>query len=442
MPTSILFWNVRDFSINKINNPSLKRQLHSTISRNAASLDRLNQMLTLINNANPDIFILVENETTRNARGTLVRGGGQTAATQLLTEIRNRTQRADWMLVPPIITGPKEGVAVYYRSTNRFFTGPNTWSGGANGVSQAPGLMTNNYPANLMNGLPNRLIPGTSPINPGVSERRVAARINYTFAAHVGVPLAGTVIDFDKWRAPYATTFAEYTGGGAFQRQLTIFSVHSPASYQSAQTYLQNLANVNEIVSPPAANEVKIIAGDFNVNVYQTTNGYVPSPAYFNLIAQNYDLTLATTNNVPNPLDGYPGYFATHIKPARHARYGSTFGNIQYYPGYGYIGSDQGTFIAIDNIFVQYGAPTPTPVTTILNTIVGAPFDIYDPPNQYTPEGDYPFHHFMNDFFGVGGDPPQQAPAYNVGVQTNFKGWSRYGRIYSVSDHFALLVEV
>ena len=444
MPTSILFWNVRDFSINKINNPSIKRQVHSTITRNAASNDRLGQMLTLIDTVSPDIFVLVETETIRNTPGTLVRGGGMTASIQLLNEIRIRTKRNDWMLVPPLITGPKEGVSVYYRSTNRYFTGPNKWSGGVNGISQAPGLNANDYPNNLKNRLPNRNIPGTSPNNPNVSEQQVAAKIDYTYSDDATIDLAGEEVDFGRWRAPYMTTFAEYSGGGALIRTISLFSVHSPASYNSAVSYLEDLALYEEITSDPAGNEVKVVAGDFNVNSLQTTNNYVPSPAYQELIDQGFGLTIAPTNNVPDPLDGYLGYFATHIKPARHARYGSTIGNVQFYPGYGYMGSDQGTFVAIDNIFVRYGgAPVATPVTTILNTIVGAPFDVYDAP-PHTPTGDFPLNNTMSGFFDTypAKDPPQQAPAYNVGVQTNFKGWSRYGRIYSVSDHFALLVDV
>jgi hypothetical protein len=437
MPTRILFWNVRDFSINKINNPSLKRQQHSTITRTAASQDRLNQITTLINNVNPDIFVLVEVETVRNTPGTLVRGGGVTAAIQLLTAIRNTTNQPDWMLIPPIITGPKEGVAVYYRSTNRYFTGPNTWSGGANGFSQTPGTApANNYPANLMNGLPNRTIPNASPNNPLTAERRVAAKIDYAYSEFAGIDRESDEVIFGKWRAPYMTTFAEFNGG-FLQRKISLFSVHSPASYKSSGFYLQDLIYCEEIVSDPAANEVKVIAGDFNVNSMRTTDNYIPNPNYQNLIDVGYSLTIAPTHNVPNPINGYVGYFATHIKPAKHATYGSTFGAIQYYPGYGYMGADQGNFVAIDNIFVRYGAPAPVPVTTILNTIVGAPF--LNPP-PHTPAGVFPFQSFMGNFFGAA--PPMQAPAYNAGVQTNFRGWNRYGRIYSVSDHFALLVDI
>jgi hypothetical protein len=447
MSTRILFWNIRDFAIDKIANPKSDRQKHTTIRQSEASQQRLAQILSVINNVDPQIFILVETETIYDGRGKLVRGAGLSGAIALLAQIKIKTGNQDWQLVPPVITGKNEGVAVYYRSTNRYFTGPNIWSGGAGGISSLPHtVFPLGYPDNLKTGLPARNIPGGAQYNGGLPERSAAARVEFTLAPPA---LAGTAAVFDDLRAPYMTTFSEVDNGNNVQRNLTIFSVHSPASRQPAIDYLESLANINEIVSQTANNEVRVIAGDFNINSMQTTKGNIPQPAYQKLIDNGFALTIAPTNNVPDPPKGYLGYFATHIKsPYKKINspkpnlYGTTKDLKQFYPGFGYIGADSGTYIAIDNIYVKYGTPTAIPGTTILNTVVGSPLNIYDAP-PHTPEGDIDLHWLMGDFYGENNaDPPEIAPQYQAGVLTTFGSWDKYGRIYGVSDHFALAIDI
>lgn len=431
MPTTILFWNIRDFGLNKIANPY----------NPAESLQRLNHITSIIKSVDPQIFIVVEVSTGGRQRGQLISTtGGRDGTVALLRFIRAATKENDWMMVPPLYTGTQEGVAVYYRATNRYFTGPNTWSGGADGITQPANLLAGAYPPDLDGGLPGRFIPAAAQYNGQGNESQMAARVNFNLSlGQQTIPM-----DYGNLRAPYMTTFTEVDNNGVVQRNITIFSIHSPAAHDPAEVYLAHLARLTEINSPPAANEVRVIAGDFNANVLNSTGDNLLKAAYRSLINRGYTLTINPPNNVPNPLNGYYGYFATHIKSGATALYGSTLGTTQYYPGYGYIGADLGNYFAIDNIFVKYGngiAPAAMPDSTILNTVVGAPFNIYDPPNPQTPEGSTDLHHYMGDFYGGRDtDPPQTAPQFQIGEQNRFRG--QYRQIYSVSDHFALAIDI
>lgn len=440
MPTRILFWNIRDFSINKIADSSFKRQKGTTINRNTASIQRRNQIVSIINAVNPQIFILVELETSYTGRGGLVSTNGVNASIALLTAIRQGTGNDDWALIPPIITGVNEGVAVFYRSTNRYFTGPNIWSGGIDGISSlSHTVFPGSYPINLKNSLPSpgRSIPPGTQYNSGLPETLAAARVEFTVA------LTGNRKDFGDFRTPYMTTFSEVGGDGNVTRNLTLFSNHAPADRELAIEYLETLALLAETTSLLAPNEVRVIAGDFNLNVMDTTGDMKLKDAYKDLIARGYNLTIYPTDNVPDPLNGYIGYFATHIKPPGDGLYNTTLGETQYYPGYGYMGATTGNYIAIDNIYVKYGAaiaPGLMPKSTIMNTVVGSPFNLYALPNPTTPTGNIALANYMGDYYG--GNPLQPAPSLNKGLRNRYKGWNYYGRIYSVSDHFALAIDV
>src|SRR5262249_7459996 len=157
----------------------------------------------------------------------------------ILNYLRNNpgpVQSATWRLVPPLRIGrggKAETVAVFYRGrstvgggiVNRYFTGPNIWTGGYNGFSVQPRTAAAAaYPGrppmgaaldiNAMivpPGTAVRNIPGTALHNAGVAENRVAARNEFRDFDN-GNP--GDVLDFSTLREPYMATFTEVNALG------------------------------------------------------------------------------------------------------------------------------------------------------------------------------------------------------------------------------------
>jgi len=446
MPKRIMFWNIENFSVNKINNPdAIHRQKGTTITKYLASRLRSAYIMSHITQTNPDIFVVVEIETGYDEAGRLVRGLGATGAISLLTDIRNATANNNWMLVPPLQTGPNEGVAIYYNSANLIFTGPNIWPGGVGATAQPPGGATGAYPAALTAVVGARVVPANSLQNVGVNENRCAARVDFTYNAN-NAANAGNAIVY-AGRAPYMVTFAEMDNAmpPALTRNLTIFAVHSPAKNPFAGAYLRELADTEEITVANAADEVRVVAGDFNVNLL--TPALTERLSYANMQAglANYALALSPVVPAPGPpLDGYVGYFATHIKSRRKAVYWSTNALPTYYPAYGYIGSDMvDNLFAIDNIFTRYGGGVAPPAAnnfTIINGITGSPFNIVAPTTGGAPPGVAAFGVALpHPMFSP---PPAQAPAYSSGRKAIFSSWNNYGYIRATSDHLALVMDI
>ncbi|HEX8127530.1 MAG TPA: hypothetical protein VF527_00285 [Pyrinomonadaceae bacterium] len=446
MTKRILFWNIENFGLNKINDPGQGRQPGTITTRAIASNARLLHIMSNIVAAAPDIFVVVEIETGYDAPGRLVRGAGRTGAITLLNAIRVATGNVNWMLVPPLQTGPNEGVAVYYDSTNLIFTGPHIWPGGAGATAQPAGGMSGAYPPALTAVVGARNVPANALQNVGVAENQCAARVDFTYNAN-NVANAGNAIPY-VGRAPYMVTFAEMNAAmpPVVTRNITIFAVHSPASNPAAGNYLQELADTAEITAANAPNEVRVVAGDFNVNLMTAAlvqNGnYAPMQA--GLAA--YTLALAPVAPAPAlPANGYIGYFATHIKRRRSAVYWSTNNLTTYYPGYGYIGSDRiVNFIAIDNIFTRYagGMAIPAPNNfTIINPFSGSPFNLNGPPVGGAPPGTVAYAPVLAPAM-MFNPPPALAPAFSIQRRQIFYNWTNYGYVRSTSDHLALMMDI
>ncbi len=403
---------------------------------------------------------MVELATPFVATGNFVGGSGVNASLGLLTSIRNATNNPAWKLVPPLQTGPREAVAVYYDALNYAFTGPFQWPGGV-GPSFDPSapnpLPTASYPAPFNLALPNRSIPQGSRSNGGISERRVAAAWKFQYKANHFVQ--GNY-NFNGMRVPYWVTFVELDNNQnppTVLRELSLFVVHAPASTGPAQFYLRDLELLAEITdpapnaqNPPAG--VRVVLGDFNVNLLKpdmTRNGY-----YLSLANAGYTLGIDRPGAAPNPLAGYKGYFATHIKRGKNATYWSTNAVTDYYPGYGYIGSSLDSlpnFYSIDNILARYlgnNVGGPMANVTVLNGIVGSPYSIVNAPAGNPPVGVYR----LPIYLAAGrpppppprlfAPPPQQAPQFSAGRRGAFKGWDNFGRIRSTSDHLAIVADV
>ncbi len=452
--TRIMFWNVEKFSFNKIANPSNQRQVGAAVSQAEAAAQRLELMIRMVQQANPDILAIVEVATGGGPPGTAVNAKGVNGARSLLNEMRARHD-LDWNLVPPLRTSGREGVAVFYRRTKLIFSGPYRWSGGGAGGTAAPGIAPG-VPAapgipgapygGLLNGLirGNRVVPLAAWYNVGAAENLCAAQT----AGWTAFPMGGPVAPFLP-REPYLTTFAELGGPhGGFLRDIAIFSIHSPANALTAGPYLQALAATNQVVGPGAANEVRVVAGDFNVNLIDRA-GRLAAP-YEALLAPNLappnDFTLALAPPPPPPPVPFPaagrGYYATHIMPRRQASFWAPNGDA--YPGYGYIGSGRvANLFAIDNMFVRGSVPANV---TILNPVVGSPFIAYGP--GYAPPAGMLTVNRRGGLPTPAAEPPAPAPvpnpaaAANIGQKRSFRGWANYGRIRSTSDHLPIVVDV
>lgn len=441
--TRIMFWNVEKFGYNKVTNPLGLRQTGGGLSQAAAAADRMTLMIRMVQQANPHILVIIEVATGAGGAGTVVSAKGVMGAETLLLNMQ-WAHAADWRLVPPLRTSNREGVAVFYRSTNLVFSGPYQWSGGAGGAA-ATGIAGAAYgwPENMLIG--GNVVPGAARYNPGVAENVCAAQTTGWTAPPVGMAPPAPMPAFVP-REPYFTTFAEVTGvGGMFLRDIAIFSIHAPANAAAAGPYMAALAATNEIVNPSVANEVRVVAGDFNVNLLSPAG--VITGAYGPLLAPPGNFVLGLTP-APVPVAGFPaagpGYYATHMKPRTQAQF---WPPNAAYPGYGYIGSGLvANLYAIDNMFTRGGAPANF---TILNPVVGSPYNAYAAPPGYAPPlGGAITVNRRAGLPAPAAEPPAPAAvpnpagAANIGQKRSFQGWANYGRVRSTSDHLPIVMDV
>ena len=464
--TRILYWNIENFGINKFANPSNKRPRKGQggLTFQQAAAQRRQVLARVLNAAAPDIIVVVEvssGDSSPNDLATMT--GGMEGCIDLLARLRAANPGMGWRLVPPlrIGTGGKaESVGVFYRGVTtipgphvitRTFTGPNRWTGGYAGNSVAAGVAAA-YPA-AAGGNPDiqamlvppgsavRVIPAGAQYNVGVNEDRVAARTSFQIDNNGA---AGGGINYGVFREPYMVTFSERNGTTGAVRNLTLFAIHSPALVGNPQVFITYLANTWEVATPNGGTEVRVVCGDFNVNLLNP-NG-TDAQQYAQLTATGYQLLLTPGGAPPANLDLWRGYFATHIKPknktaASRFLWSQNLGNQSPYPGYGYIGSDfVANFFSIDNILVR---PAPGGGTnfTIMNTVVGTPLNAGGTvPPAGASAGVRPMGNSFTNAFAW--PPTPNGVVYNLGLATNLTSWANYGYVRSTSDHFALYAEV
>ena len=428
--TRVLYWNIENFAVNKIQNPGAKRKRGASISEQDASAERLTYISRHVTETDPDIFIVVEVETPyNNNRGVLCGGGGQTGCLALLGHLQ---ALANWCLVPPLITGNKEAVAVFFRADRVTFTGPDQWGGGVGPtLPTVTPITAQAYPAPWNTCLP---VGNYS-----------AARVQ--FPGMVGMPPANVNFGVDV-RHPYQTTFLDAGG-----RTINIFTVHAPANFVGATAFLQTMTTMAAIDSAGAANELRLVLGDFNLTLLRVADStYTDCYAPFTSLAAPYTVALAPAfGPMPDPLLGYAGYFATHIRPTDSAICWSDNQANAYYPGYFFVGDSNGAANAsIDNVLYLAGAgglPAAAELT-VINGLVGSPYSNAGANPGGCPEGTQAFNRDINwQWAGLNpqwvapmGPAPDVAPRYaqQPGVGSWFQGWNVYGKIRSTSDHLPL----
>lgn len=481
--TRILYWNINNFSLAKI-------QAGGAAAAEAAS--RLaymvqNVMRGPVGGPIPDIIVVVEVYVRGGeigSEGTVLRAtveAGQGVLT-LLAQIRadavmgTAAVGSNWCVVPPIVLGEygqREGVAVFYNATTLQFTGPNLLYdlfgvGQSQPVNAATYAARRNYSAGWQAGLPvalarTTIFPGAA--NP-IPEHELAGEWQYYTLPLAARPVPSPAppaippnrIPFPNQgcRGPFLTRFREVA---APNRTLKLFSVHtSPATAMGA---VLNMGLVPEIAAVPAANDVNVVLGDFNVDTFGGLwNTY-------NLAFPLYGCELDPRANHAGPrVAARKPYCMTHLLPT----YLSTpFNNTGHgvatdpqhnvYPRFGYMGSSWPNINnsgAIDNIFTAYGAAAGGPATnvTVINTLTGTPYNwlAAAPPGvtaeltgglQYT--STIPLA--LNSLITV---PPAAAGTGGIDslgmyawMHLNvFRLWHSFGKVHSTSDHLPLMIDI
>lgn len=453
--TRVLYWNIENFAENKINSVDVRnRQVGSTVTRAAASRKRRDYVEQVVRIVCPDVFVVVEIESApHRGAGELAVEAGARGCLALLGHLRTILPAENWDLVPPLQTGPNEAVAVFYRHDRLTFCGPSLWPGGLGPSVRADDPQARppgNYPAPMDGALPDgALVPrdGHWP-NAGQRVRQCAANTSYEWSQAAND--IGRVVWDPRARTPYQVCFLATPtlvppapAPAADTPLLTIFAVHAPAHRDFAGEYLRTLSGLAEIAEGQNDHEVRVVVGDFNVNLMDGQFATVEPYHHLMGLASPYRLLLQPPAPPPQPLHaGFADYFATHIRHRLSAVCWSTRAEPRVAPGYGYTGSDFGPpASAIDNAFVRYSGPGPAPNAhlTIVNPVVGSPYvDVVGG----GPTGTALFGRLINVPESVQGHAPDVAPDYTPGLASNFRAWDNYGYLRSTSDHLPLIMDV
>lgn len=429
----VVWWNMYNFAINKILDPN-----------NAVpSQDRLDQIGRVFTNTQPDILVMLElHNRSVGVAGQLVGSAtsGGRGAIQLLTSIRQITGNNNWYMVPPVVTGAggkAEGVGVYYNGNVVQFTGP--WR--CNGITTGPGVgIPQQYPLAWANLTPNNnsTLGGQwnyQPVQSPAKKQKKKAGGNNN--ANINFPIVGE-------RTPWLTTFTE----GA--RILEIFGLHAPAPGPNAALGTAAMLNVEEFTATPASNCVVALGGDFNVDA---NNANQRAAAYQPIVAAGFQW--AFSNIVPQAV---PVYYRTSMRTVGKSSIVDLNNPNNYvYPDYGY------GVNAYDQIFVQGNTLDPATTQRIINPVAGT-----SAPPQANNSGypntagraaaiayGYPAVIPVANGTAAFSTPTEMAqdiptllalanvvPPEPAAPTRAFKLWVNYGKIRSLSDHLAVVIDL
>jgi hypothetical protein len=251
----ILLWNIQSFTLDRIDDKSGNNFAERAASSEKSLANSL-YITNTIEEADPDIFVVLEARTGRGPVAQLATGNGPAGLIHLLSDIREWTLK-DWFLVPPLRVNPPkpltathtETVGVFWRNDRLAFTGPYVWPGGganASGPPIAPGGAAGaTYPQPW-----DRVVPdGTT----------AAAWCRYY--NEMG---AEVLFNDDTHRRPYWTAFQERAGAG---RTVNLYSVHFKPGVDARTA----AARFSRLPPPPGAGQFDVVAGDYNINLAAPT---------------------------------------------------------------------------------------------------------------------------------------------------------------------------
>lgn len=429
MPIKIMCWNVENFSIGKHTN---NKWDHGQL--------RWAHITSTIAAVNPDIFVLIEVGSGGAAAGAVTTGTSQQGVTQLLANIQPAAPApAAYSVVPPIVSGTggkREAIAVFFKHASLTFQGPFVWTGAA---SSPPVLRTGPVTAVAYGGAWAGALPAAGGQNTRAGKWQFSntpTAVNPRNAATNLFPRADT-------RSLYLTSFLDTTV--VPNRTIDVFAIHAPPQADLAGDAVASMAEVRDIATPPGANGVKVIVGDFNINVIDPEQA-----ALFNPLSQTFitpgkrrrGLSYQTHNvGTPTVLKGVGGQARllnrTYAQAARIAAKKADPALAP--PAYDYVGTERfngGTALALDNILTLHGGAAGAPANFF---VVNRVYQVVG--NPYAPD------------LGAGTTIPGILAIYNIGAPTAdagsansyFRNYQRFGKIGAsrgASDHMALVIDV
>jgi hypothetical protein len=427
-------WNIQNLGITRI-----KPSVADPGRRRAVFI------LQTIAMVNPDILVVLEVKSgmphPRATRGYVITANtGGMAVQIILSCLRKFQPAADWRLVPPLLSGTqgkKEGVAVFFKNSLVNFRGPQQITAGTldntDKLYQFAGDVVGGakppYQAPWDDSLPNTVPVGNPIGNPPRQQNQLCGKPLFDNPAHPGTPLGfPTVSD----RSPFLTVFREVAGTN---RTISVLACHLPPHTQPASQAITTIMGLPEIAQPLAADEVRVICGDLNVNFEDMAN--IATLARINLAniprvgaaPTQYDLLHLITPSVYKKvsaanLDGHPTDFNV-------VSTGWDIANKRY--------RNPGTPQALDVIFAAFGAnAAPVPAAAlgdVLNRVVNTP---YQPPPL--PAGAIPEAMQMTIAeqlaYRATARPPLLTP------DEVFRRMENYGKIRGASDHMPVYGDI
>lgn len=280
----ILVWNIQIFTAKRITGQPGTSSAQ-TAANSESALANLLYIASTVEQANPDVFVILETLSGPGGLATLGTGEGPNGVLGLLAELRS-LHSAEWCAVPPLRVNPRivvegtaytETVGVFWRNDRVRFDGPFDWPAGApnaTGPSIRRGTgVAGTYPAPWADAVPG----GTTAAAQCRFYNANGDEILFTEAKH---------------RRPYLTTFVERAG--AAPRSVRIFSVHTKPG-PVAQTAVARLVSLQNQDWMPGNGQVTVFTGDFNLNLRN------PSMAELAVVQQMSGRTIYEPNGTLPP---------------------------------------------------------------------------------------------------------------------------------------------
>jgi hypothetical protein len=429
-----MMWNIENFTINKYNNNKWDNAHR-----------RWGHILDTIQRVNPDIFVLIEVESGGAQEGTICGGTSAQGVLRLLQDLQAHPNNNfnTFRVVPPIVSGSggmREGIAVFFKSTNLRFTGPFVWDGNA---ASPPVLRAGPVAAQAYAGVWANALPAAN------NQNQMAGQFRFSRTPRAPAPRRTVLAQFPGAtnRSLYLTTFIDTTGGG--NRLISLFAIHAPPQTNLATLVAGRLADLRDINIAPANNEVKLLVGDFNLNVIDANQ----RAAFAALVNLGYTRHNTNTPTSLKSVGAKTRFLVGKIYKNAARIVAKANEPPLALPYYGYIATaqyDAGTQLALDNILTRYGAGAaaggPAANFHVVNRAYQMPANGYPPDLGQMPDPAAPANNvnatipLMRTRYNIGGVNPQVGSANSY-----FRNYTRFGKIGAsrgASDHMALVIDV
>lgn len=250
----ILAWNIQFFTKRRLDDDAGRTSVERAANAER-TLANLLYIISTIEQANPDVVVILEPLAQQGDLLDVASGGGPDGLLYLLGQMQawmNDMNTWDWRLVPPLRMNPRDHLAsrtytecagVFWKNATLEFTGPWHWT--VDGAS----------PPTI--GLP---VAYNAPWDAAIGD--AALGVPYTACGQSMMRSEDALITFPEEynRRPFLTHFRERA---APNRTLKLYSVHtSPATAQVACARMLSILDM-----PPQANQITVVAGDFNLNL-------------------------------------------------------------------------------------------------------------------------------------------------------------------------------